>query len=619
MLIPKPLRQFLEVLRGRVTPPFIVLSVTLGFWFGLTPGWYGLHVALLVIVLVLRVHLGTFILFAGVGRALCLAAAPVLYYAGRWGQENMGGLFDGLSSVPLIGITDFNRCAVAGATLLGPLVGVLAGLLLARTVRVFRRTWRKLEEHSDRFSAWQQKRWVRWLDWFLLGKRAADARAALEEKGGVVRLAGVAVAAVVVLVSAVGLHLMKGDRLRGLVARQLTAANGAEVTLEGFDLSALSGRVQATGVQVTDPAAPQRNRIRIDGMTADAGLWSLACGRLVVDDVTLTGLAFDEPRESPGVVLDGRAPADRKPSDAFDPGRFGLKFPDVERLVEFFRKADEVKKKLEEAAEWLPQSEPPPAAAAPPQTYLGYLNARGAVSPTPRIVVRQAVLDDVTFETSEVGRSTITCTNLSDAPRAAGLPVVVRIKSKERDTDLTITSHYDRPEGGAAVAGTIGDVDLKELQAELNPQNLVRFESGLAKAEVSGTATRETIDLRLAVETKDMRASTAGRGFFGLDPRAADEALKVMSNLKTTLRLVGPPDDPRLVFDVDGLKDEFKTGLVSAGKQELVSRLDVAIGDQMPEGTPTVDEVVDDPLKAGKRAIDGLFGGKDKKDRKKAE
>ena len=88
--------------------------------------------------------------------------------------------------------------------------------------------------------------------------------------------------------------------------------------------------------------------------------------------------------------------------------------------------------------------------------------------------------------------------------------------------------------------------------------------------------------------------------------------------MKTTLRIVGPIGDPRLAFDVDGLKEEFKTALVAAGKQELASRLSEALGDKLPEGVPDVKDVVDDPLKAGKSALEGILGGqkKDKEDGK---
>jgi len=91
----------------------------------------------------------------------------------------------------------------------------------------------------------------------------------------------------------------------------------------------------------------------------------------------------------------------------------------------------------------------------------------------------------------------------------------------------------------------------------------------------------------------------------------------VLTSLKTTLRLVGPVRAPRLVFDVEGLRTEFKTALVQAGKRELVARLDAAIGDKLPEGVPSVDQVTQDPLKAGQQAIQGVLGGQRKADEEK--
>jgi hypothetical protein len=44
------------------------------------PGWSGLHTALVVLVLVINVHSGLFILALGVGKAISLAAAPMLYH-----------------------------------------------------------------------------------------------------------------------------------------------------------------------------------------------------------------------------------------------------------------------------------------------------------------------------------------------------------------------------------------------------------------------------------------------------------------------------------------------------------------------------------------------------------
>jgi hypothetical protein len=501
---------------------------------------------------------------------------------------------------------------VAGATVLGPVVGLVAGIAMAGVALGFRRTWLHLEEKSERFQTWQQKRWVRWMDWFLLGKRAADAKSTLK-KGRVIRYAGVVVAVLVLAVSAVGVHFVKGDRLRGLVADQMTKANGAEVGLVAFDLTPFGGRVSAEGIEITDPSHPERNRIRIDELTADAGLYNLSRGRIVVDNVVLSGVAFDEQRDSVGAVVGDRVPVDEKADKPFDPGDFGLGIPDLARLEEYFKKGQEIKEKLAEIAEWLPERTPEPPPPTVPQEWLEYLTARGTVTPTPMVMVRRAVLDDVELDAEELGRSTITCTNLSDAPRAAGLPVVIQVESKERPTKLTITCHYDRPEAGATIAGTIDDIDLKDFQEQLNPDNPVRFEEGKADAVVSGRATRDEVDLRLDVQTKQMKASTSGKGFFGLDPRVANEALKAMPDLKTTLRLVGPTHDPRLAFDVDGLTESLKSGLAEAGKQELLNQFDKAVGDKLPEGTPKADDIVDDPLKAGRDAVEGLFGGKKEK------
>jgi hypothetical protein len=226
-------------------------------------------------------------------------------------------------------------------------------------------------------------------------------------------------------------------------------------------------------------------------------------------------------------------------------------------------------------------------------------------------------LKDVAIPVEEIGRSTITCTNLSDAPQAAGLPVVVQIESQERPANLKITCHYDRSEGGADIAGTIGDVELAKLQQRLSPQNPVRFDGGTATAEIAGGASRETIDLRLAVQTKDMQVAGSGQGLFGLDPRATDEALKVLSNVKTTLRLVGPIAEPRLAFDSDGLKESFQTALVDAGKRELASQVDKALGEQLGEDAPKTDDIVKDPLGAGRDALGGFLGGKKKEEEDK--
>ena len=99
MLLPRFIKKLLAVFRGSVAPPLIFMSVLLGFWTGLMPGWSGLHTTLAVVVLILNVHIGLFLLTLGIGKALSLAAAPVLYHVGVWVHAHLGWLPAGLSSV----------------------------------------------------------------------------------------------------------------------------------------------------------------------------------------------------------------------------------------------------------------------------------------------------------------------------------------------------------------------------------------------------------------------------------------------------------------------------------------------------------------------------------------
>jgi uncharacterized protein (TIGR03546 family) len=629
MILPGSLKKFIAIFRGEVSPILILLSVGLGFWFGVTPGWYGVHVFLLALVLVLNVHFGMFLVFAGFGAAFRFAAAPVLFYVGKWAQGSLSPVLDFFAALPVIGITDFARYSVTGSLIVGPLLGLVFGLLLARSVSRFRRAWLTLEENSETFRKWHSNRWVRLLDRVLVGKRTKDLRAVLKRRPKIIRIAGVAVAAVSIIASVIGVQFVKGERLTRLAAESLTKANGAEVDLERLDLAVLSGRVTAKGLQVTDPENPTNNRIAVGQLTADASLWDLSRGKLSMDDVVLATVQFDQPRAAAGAVP---VPPGKAQPAPFDPVRFKLSGVDVDKLETYFTDAEKIRTWFQKLAEWLPEGEkeaPPPPPPAP-ERYLEYLTARAPVPPTPRILVKRVVLDDVRVPAEQVGNSTITCTNVSDAPAAAQLPLTITLQSRERPVSIKIACRYDRPAGGAEINGTFEDVDLRELQSQLNRDNPVTFEGGTATATISGVADRRTVDLAIAVKTQGMQARSTGGGVFGLDPQVTSEALRVLENVQTTLRLVGPTTEPRLVFDSQALTREFRTALVNAGKAELARRVDELLGDKLPGGVPEAGEVLKRPLGAASDALGGLLpsgkkkgeqgqGEKENKEEKKKE
>ena len=611
MLLPRNVRKIFAIFRGEVSPVLILLSVVLGFWFGLTPGWYGVHVILLVLALVLRTNIGIFLLFAALGKALCYGAAPVLFYVGRWGQEVLAPVLNTFAALPVLGLTDFARYSVVGALVIGPLLGLVGGLVLARSVTAFRRAWLTLEENSDAFRKWQSSRWVRLLDWLLLGKRTQDVQAVLKRRSKVINWPGVGIAIVLLVSSAVGLHFIPEERLTGLVTKALSQANGAEVNLARLDLAALSGRVTASGIQATDPENPSNNRIAVSELTADVNVWDLLRGKLVLDNVGLAGVEFDEPRDTPGVVL---VPPEKAARPKFDPTLFDLPKIDVHQLQAYFEDAETISAHLQQIDAWLAEGPPEPPAPQVPQNCLEYLSARAPVSPTPRILIRRAVLNDMRVPLKYAGLSTVTCTNLNDAPHAAALPVTIALKSQERPSELQIVFHHERSDGGIEITGSLGDVDLKELQASLSRKNPVRFEGGTATAHFTGDVSSSMIDIAIQVETRGMRAGSTGSDLFGLDPRVTSEVLKVLENLKTNLRLVGPITAPRLVFDVPSLEEEFKEALVRAGKEELARRVQDALGDKLPGDVPEPDALLKDPIGAAGDALGNLLNKKTEKD-----
>ncbi len=326
MILPKPIRKMLAIFRGSVSPVLIFISITLGFWFGLIPGFAGIHVAMVVLVFLLNVHLGLFLLSAGIAKGLCFAAAPVLYHIGVAVQDNLPGLLNLLASVPIIGMTDFSRYSVAGALVVGPIIGGVIGLLMARSVIGFRRALLKFEEGSEKFKKWYSKRWVRILDRLLVGKRTKDAKALFTAKTKVIRKAGVAIAVLILAGSAAAVILVKDNMARDYAAKTMTKANGAEVNLESLDLSVLSGAVSVVGIQVTDANKPENNQVAIEKIATDASIYDLLLGRLVMENVEVSNVRFDQKRAAPGEVI----PADTKDEPAaFDPCEFTVEASDI--------------------------------------------------------------------------------------------------------------------------------------------------------------------------------------------------------------------------------------------------------------------------------------------------
>ncbi len=612
MILPRFIKKFLAILRGGVSPVFIFLSVMLGFSFGLMPGFSGFHTMLLIVVLVLNVHVGLFLLSAGIGKTLCFAAAPVLYYAGVWIQTYLSFLLRLLASIPVIGITDFSRYSVASAVILGPILGGIAGLLMARSVISFRRMLLKLEDGSDKFKKWYSNRWVRILDRLLIGKRTKDAKSLFTAKTKYIRKAGAALAILLIAAFAIATTLIKDSTIKDYASGTMTRANGAEVSLDDLDLSILTGAVSVSGIDVTDPENPSNNQLTIGKVAADASLYNLLLGRVVVEEVIVSNVKFNQKRSTPGKV--DETTTKQEPA-VFDPCNF--KVPaDLTKLETYLKDAKALKEKLQKIRKWLPKKDADKTATQPkqvPQKYLDYLKAHALVSPSPRILAKKVILDNVQIPSPTFANSKIILTNVSDAPKAAKLPVTFDIKSLDTPASITVTIDYSSKDQVPKLSGTFGGFDMAKIQSSLSENAGLVFASGTASGQFNGVATNEFVDLTVDIAISNLRAKGQGKGVLGLGSKTTSEAFGALTDLKTTIRIVGPAGEPRLLFDVKGLTDELKKALVKAGKDRLIKEIDDKLGEKLDEklGDKIPDEIKE-TLKKPTELIKGLFGDKDK-------
>lgn len=474
----------------------------------------------------------------------------------------------------------------------------------------------KLEDGSDKFIKWYSNRWVRILDRLLIGKRTKDAKSLFTAKTKYIRKAGVALAVLLLAVFVIATILIKDSTIKDYASGAMTRANGAEVNLDDLDLSALTGAVSASGIQVTDPENPNNNQLTVDKVATDASLYNLLLGRVVMDEVNVSNVRFNQKRSAPGKVLS----TDDKPA-TFDPCDLNIDLADLAKLEKYLKDAKALKEKLQKIRKWLPKKDADKTATQPeqvPQKYLDYLKAHALVSPSPRMLAKKVILDNVQITSPTFGNSKILLTNISDAPKAAKLPVTFDIKSLDTSASITVTIDYGSKDQIPKLTGTFGGFDMAKIQSSLSENAGLIFASGIASGQFNGFATNELVDLTADIAISNLQAKGQGKGVLGLGSKTTSEAFGALKDLKTTIRIVGPVSEPQLVFDVKGLTDELKKALVEAGKERLIKEIDGKLGEKLDKelGDKVPDEIKD-TLKPKKivEGLKGLLGGKDDEDK----
>jgi hypothetical protein len=604
----KKIRKLTALLRGQVSPVMAGIGVALGFWFGLMPGFSGLHAAVLILILLLNAPIGMFITFIGLGKAACLASAKPLYEFGAYLQEHASFLITITSKIPISGASDFSVAARDGAMVAGPVIGLVLGLIVGLIILGFRKTWLKMESNSEKFGAWQEKGWVKFMDRIVVGKRAKNAKATFETKTKYVRKGGV-VLVVILVGGALAVSVFAKGAIKNQTAQILGKNNGATVDIGSLTLSPLTGNFAITELAVTDTDDVNKNTFQAGEISAKASVYNLSLGKVVLDQVKVSAVQFDQLRDTPGelIVAETSEPNATEEPGIFNPGDYNVDANGLNKLETYFDNAKKIKAWIDKIRPYLPKpGEGVPEPLEEPLEYLAYLKARLHEVPITRFLAKEVLLDQVDLD-GVFGMSNIQLKNLNDAPMASKLPVSVDIQSDD-GTTLNMAMHFDDANQPGKLTGSFKGIDLSKLQSGLNKGNNLTFESGQASGQILGYVNSQTIDLTIKTQVSNLKAA-AGKGLFGLDAKTTNDIFETIDNLDLTLKIVGPITSPRLAFDTKELRNTLQSKLKEVGQKKAEEELNKVIEKNLGNDVP--DEVKDllknDVIKKG---LGDLFGGK---------
>lgn len=121
-------------------------------------------------------------------------------------------------------------------------------------------------------------------------------------KRSIIRWPGLAVFAGFVLLLVAISWLFLDAIIKVTLEHTLGRLNGAEVNIERVEHSWVPLSLTLAGIQVTDPNAPKNNRVQVGEASADISPTEIVLGRTLIEQLTMTGVRVNQPRESEGDV-----------------------------------------------------------------------------------------------------------------------------------------------------------------------------------------------------------------------------------------------------------------------------------------------------------------------------
>jgi uncharacterized protein (TIGR03546 family) len=570
-------RKLVGILRGGSTPMEVGMAVVFGTVVGFLPGFSLLSVFLVVLVLLLNAPLGIFLAGLAAGKILALPLAVVTYHIGRalLAIDPVRSAVAVLVNAPVTAWMDLDRYSALGGVVLGLVLGLALSWLLGSAILAFRRKAAALESNSERFSQWRRRRLVRAGLWVFVGRRKAKGMTyaeVLARPTRFLRKAGLVVVGLFLALVVVAEFALAGPLARRALITGLEGVNGATADVGAVDLGLLRGRVAVTNVALCDPDRLDRNRLAMAEIGGSLNLTDLLSRRVVIDELKVSTVAMDQPRQTPGTRF---APPEPLPAPEPPPKGYTALEDYLDQAKVWKERFEKVQRLLDQLKR---QSEAKPAEpTAAEQERLGYrgLRAPGLVRKQPQVLIRRLTVEGLTVRLADQPAVyDIQATDLASEPALADADPVVALKSRDGNVAAMLSLSMREPQKPHRLEFEAKQVDLRAAQDALNRQNDVRFGGGTADLRGAGDIAPDQLNLAVRVALSGLKTEGGDKGILGLDPRTTQTALDALRHLDTTLYVVGKPLAPSVRIDEKQVLEGLKTAAVAAGKAEVARLVD---------------------------------------------
>jgi hypothetical protein len=470
-------------------------------------------------------------------------------------------------------------------------------LLFNRTIGAIRTKMASVEESSELYQKYAQKKWVRFCTWLLLGKgKGKKDWKDLSEQGKVgmpVRIWGVATAVVLVGSLWVFQQWFSTPILTSNTRGALEWMNGATVDLAAAKLDFGEGTLRFSGLAIADSKALDTDLFAADELTATLDTGELLRKRLVIDELRSTSARSGSPRSKKGVILPTKPPPPEPPPP-----------PANTKTIEDYLADFQVwKQRLEQAREWIDViaggDEQPPAGQTPEQRKedraeqarvhgIASVVATHLIEAGPRVLIRKIDIEGIGYTLNgKPDKLDLRARNLSDIPSL--VPDALSLSLKSTDSMMLALSGKSKANPALGFECEFRQLAVDNVFKNLRTGGSPPLRGGTldlrCKGSLSSGKGGMTVDLPLQVALKDTTFALAGA-----------KETKVAS-LLLPIGLRGPVTSPSVALDDKVLQD----ALLAAGQKELANFVQGQAGKllgNLNSSLPAAAQGVIDPSKS---------------------